>query len=148
MTRFPALILSLSLVLFMSVGCASTSEISSLRTEVSSLRAEAEQARVAAETAASEATLAREEAQRAAEQAVAAQTQATLATWLDLLLPERIRVDWPMTEAATERATRASLQAAGRDLVLGTEGPDGLVTPLLVGHALAWLEELVGGEKR
>ena len=62
MNRFSALILSLAMVLLLSTGCATTSEINSLRTEVSALRAEAESARVAAEDAAAKATLASEEA--------------------------------------------------------------------------------------
>ena len=65
--------------LFMSTGCATTSEINSLRNEVSALRAEAETARAAAEEAASKATLASEQAEAAARRAASAEAQAAMA---------------------------------------------------------------------
>ena len=69
----------LALVLLAASGCASTSEISSLRTQVNGLRNDVELAREAAQSAADSANQAALDARMAAEKAAEAQAEAKLA---------------------------------------------------------------------
>jgi hypothetical protein len=69
----------LATVLLAASGCASTSEISSLRSEVSALRGDVQLAREAAEAAAADANRASQDAQMAAQSAAEAKAQAALA---------------------------------------------------------------------